>query len=278
MSETDGIGYDRRGSGEPLVLVHGLGGTRRIWLPVLEMLAAERDVVSVDLPGFGESAVLAGDERATAVNMGERLREWWERELGLERPHVAGNSLGAWVALEVAKTDRVASVCGLSPAGLWSRPLGPRAYNLRRLGQAFGPALDGLIRSPRSRAVLLRTTLAHPERLSPDEASALLLDWLHSPGYDDANAQMRANVFERPELVRVPTTIANGSEDRLVRAPRRDRMPPQTHQLVLEGCGHTPTWDDPELVTRVLLEASAAERSASLTRGARPDAQPSQPR
>jgi pimeloyl-ACP methyl ester carboxylesterase len=74
---------------------------------------------------------------------------------------------------------------------------------------------------------------------------------------------MRSAAFERPDEVTVPVTLAWGELDRLLRPPRPERMPPQTRYLVLEGCGHTPTWDDPVLVTRVLLEASAGPATPS---------------
>ena len=67
---------------------------------------------------------------------------------------------------------------------------------------------------------------------------------------------MRARIFQDPELVTVPTTIAWASEDCLVAPPRPERMPPGARYVVLEGLGHTPTWDDPERVAALLLEAS----------------------
>lgn len=263
------VAYDRAGSGEPLVLLHGLGGSRRIWSPVFERLAAERDVVAVDLPGFGESPPLPAGVRPAAARLGEAVGELCDR-LELSRPHLAGNSLGAWAALEMAKAGRAASICGISPAGLWRRPLGPRRRDPRRLGRWLRPLLPLLMSSGRTRAALLRTTMARPELLSRAEAKALVLDWLASPGYDQANAEMRAHVFEHPEQVTVPTTIAWGAQDRLVGAPRRERMPPQTRYLVREGWGHTPTWDDPEGVAELVLGASAQASSGSSSPGQEP--------
>ena len=102
-TEAMAIAYARSGSGDPLVLIHGLGGSRRIWEPVVDRLAAERDVIAVDLPGFGESAELAPDDGPpTPASLAATVADLCA-ELGIERPHVAGNSLGGWVALELAK-------------------------------------------------------------------------------------------------------------------------------------------------------------------------------
>jgi pimeloyl-ACP methyl ester carboxylesterase len=256
------IAYSRAGSGPALVLVHGLGGSRRIWEPVTERLAAERDVIAVDLPGFGDSDVLPDGIAPTPANLAEALGDLCSK-LELENFHLAGNSLGAWVALELAKSGRAASVCAISPAGLWRAALGPRRFNSHALAHRLGPLFSGLLASPGMQARFLRTTIGHPERLSATEGRALISDWLNAPGYDAANDEMRSHVFEHPELVKVPTTIARGTLDRLVSPPRRERMPPGATYIELPGVGHTPTWDDPELVARLLLDSSSAQDQAS---------------
>jgi pimeloyl-ACP methyl ester carboxylesterase len=232
-----------------------------IWAPIVDRLAAERDVIAVDLPGFGRSPALPAERPASPANLAAALGTLCA-ELGIERPHLAGNSLGGWVALELAKTGRAASVCALSPAGLWRKPLGPRERDLRRVASGLRRLLPTALASSRLRVALLRTTMAHPERLSRAEASALIGDWLSSSGYEDANREMRSRTFERPDLVRVPVTIAWGSEDRLLRAPRPERMPPGSRYVVLDGCGHTPTWDDPERIASLILEAGGGASAA----------------
>jgi pimeloyl-ACP methyl ester carboxylesterase len=249
------IAYSRSGSGEPLVLIHGLGGSRRIWAPVIDRLAAERDVIAVDMPGFGESPELPAGTAPTAANLGAAIAHACAA-LGIERPHMAGNSLGAWAALELAKVGRAASVCAISPAGLWRRPLGPRRIDSHGWALRLRPVMPLLLASRRARRAFLRTTIARPERLTRAEAKGLVTDWLAAPAYEAANHEMRSHVFEHPELVTVPTTIACGSEDHLVAPPRRERMPPGSRYLVLEGLGHTPTWDDPPRVAELLLQAS----------------------
>ncbi len=256
------IEHTRAGHGEPLVLIHGLGGSRRIWGPVIDRLAAERDVIAVDLPGFGESSALPSGVTPTPVNLGVAVAEHCAG-LGIERPHVAGNSLGGWVALELAKAGGAASVCAISPAGLWRRPLGPRRFDAHGWAARLRPLLPVLLASRRVRDALLRSTVARPERLTRSEAKGLVGDWLTAPGYEAANREMRAHVLERPELITVPTTIAWGDQDRIVGPPKPERMPPGARYVVLEGVGHTPTWDDPPRVAELLLEASAGAQVGS---------------
>src|SRR4051812_50074003 len=81
------LAYVRRGSGPPLVLVHGIGSQWQMWEPVLDRLARERDVVALDLPGFGDSPPLPGTPSVEAL---ARAVADFLGELGIERPHTAG--------------------------------------------------------------------------------------------------------------------------------------------------------------------------------------------
>lgn len=263
MAERPGwIAYERRGEGEPLVLLHGLGATRLVWKPQLEALAARREVIALDLPGFGGSAVLPDGRAPTAAALGDAVSAFLAG-LGIERPHVAGNSLGGWIALEMAKSNRAASACLLSPAGLWQSPLGPRTVNTRGLAKLGKPLVMLLARNRGARVRMLRPVVARPENVPAGDALQMIRDWIEAPGYAASNEEMRRHVFADPERVRVPVTIAWGEHDRLVAPPRRHRRPPGTRFVVLAGCGHTPNWDDPELVARVLLEASGAGTGAT---------------
>ena len=252
--------FQRTGSGPPLVLLHGLGGVHAIWTPVLPLLERERGVIAPDLPGFGRSDPLANGAAPTAAALAGAVGELLD-ELGIERAHVAGNSLGGWVALELAKLGRADSVTALSPAGLWRRPLGPRPGVQRRaVGRALGPLLRPLMRSERVRRRVLASSVAHPERVPPDAAAEIVMSYLASPGYDAANREMRASVFEPDGLPDVPVTIAWADRDQLVGRPKR--LPPGARYVELRGCGHVPTWDDPEQVARVLLDGSAVLASS----------------
>lgn len=250
------LAHERHGEGEPLLLVHGLGATRGIWDPVVERIAAEREAIAVDLPGFGRSEPLPPGIAPSPANLAGELERFCN-ELGLERPHVAGNSLGGWVGLELGRNGRAASVTALSPAGLWRRPLGPRRNEPRRWARRLRPAVGLALRTRRGREAMLRSFAARPQRVPARQGRELVLAWVDSPGYDDANREMRTHVFDPTGYPEIPVTLAWGSRDRLVKPPRPERRPAGSRFLELDGLGHTPTWDDPELVAAVLLEGSA---------------------
>jgi pimeloyl-ACP methyl ester carboxylesterase len=256
------LAYQRAGSGPPLVLIHGLGATKRVWKPQLERLARERDVIALDMPGFGDSAELRAGTPPTPAAMAAEISGFLEG-LGIERPHVAGNSLGGWVALEMAKAGRAASACLISPAGLWQNPLGPRPADTRKLAQAIKPLVLAAARRDSTRAKMLGTVIARPQNVPQEDGIGLIRDWIDAPGYAASNEEMRRHVFEDPHLVEVPVTIAWGERDRLVAPPKPHRRPPGSRFVLLPGCGHTPNWDDPELVAGVLLEASAVAGAES---------------
>jgi pimeloyl-ACP methyl ester carboxylesterase len=249
------LNFERRGSGDPLVLIHGLGGQLGVWAPVIGRLAEQRDVIAVDLPGFGQTAPLPAGQEPTAAALAGSVAGLLD-ELGIERAHVAGNSLGGWVALELARRGRALSVTTLCPAGLWSRPLGPRAgFEIRRLGRALRWLMPVLLRIPPLRRIALAASVAHPERVPVRDAIRLVQGYLCAPGFEAANTAMRGGAFSGGEEIDVPVTFAWAELDRLV-GPPSVPVVPGARNRIMRGVGHTPTWDDPALVTEVLLEGS----------------------
>ncbi|MBK5218702.1 MAG: alpha/beta hydrolase [Thermoleophilia bacterium] len=249
------------GGGEPLLLIHGLGGSAGVWDPVLELLADERQVIVLEIPGFGAAAPLPAEIEPTAANIAATLHERC-LELGVERPHVAGNSLGGWVGLEMGRAGWAASVTALSPAGLWRGPLGERKGDTRRWGRRLRPLISLALWVPPIRRRMLATFAARPERIPLAAGRELVLGWIDASGYDGANRAMRSQIFDPSGYPDdVPVTIAWGEHDRLVGPPKPGRRPAGGRFLVLPGVGHTPMWDDPELVARTLLEGSAQHQT-----------------
>jgi pimeloyl-ACP methyl ester carboxylesterase len=249
-----GVAFDRSGSGPPLVLLHPLGGDRRVWDPVVPRLRSAREVFAVDLPGFGDSPPLEDDRPPTPAALARAVAAALAAR-GHARFHVAGDSLGGWVALELGLAGTASTVTAIGPAGLWPEPLMPRRGSARAAARVALPALPLLLRSERARAAVLSTFVAHPERVPRAAAEHLVRAYAAAPDFEAVNDAMRANRFLGLADLRVPTTLAWPDHDRLVARPRV--LPPTVRNVVLHDCGHLPTWDDPAQVAALLLEGSA---------------------
>ncbi|MEV6795981.1 alpha/beta fold hydrolase [Streptomyces sp. NPDC051320] len=256
------VAYRRTGSGAPLLLLHGIGHHRQAWDPVVHILAAERDVIAVDLPGFGESPALPRGVPYGLSSVVPVLGSMCEA-LGVDRPHVAGNSLGGLLALELGHRGLVRSVTALSPAGFWSP--GERRYAfstltaMRRGAKALPlPVIQRLSRSAGGRAALTGTIYARPGRRSPEAVVSETLALRTATGFDDTLAAGRGVLFTN-ELGEVPVTVAWGAKDRLLlrrQGIRAKHTMPGARLVRLPGCGHVPMNDDPALVARVILDTS----------------------
>ena len=260
-----GLNHRRMGDGPPLILLHSLGGSLVQWNPVIDLLAAEREVIAVDMPGFGDSPELPDHVDPSAANLATAVLDFCDSlDLG-GQPDVAGISLGAWVAIECARQGQASSVVALCPAGFW-RDL-PVATNdkvskARRAGRLLAPLLGPVMWTARGRRRALGRSFQHPERLSPGEALAVTRAYVRSPAYPRASLLMRTGRVDDLSTIRAPITIAWAEHDRLVRNKplKQGILPERVRQVVLHGCGHVPTWDDPDQVARVVLEGISAER------------------
>ena len=257
-----GLAFERFGSGQPLVLLHGLGHRRQAWGAVAGLLAPYRDVILVDLPGHGQSPPLrARGQPAVKVLLREVLGLL--DELGLARPHMGGSSLGGRLALEVAARDRAASVTALSPAGFWTRDrelayvkgVFWAMYSAGAALRPLGPAMAG---STAGRAVLYAAIVSRPSRVGPEQAAG---DMTAFVGAKPAIRAILAEAFPFTARVplEVPVTIGWGTRDLLL-PPRQALVAgtrlPGARIVPLPGCGHVPMTDDPDLVADVLLAGS----------------------
>jgi pimeloyl-ACP methyl ester carboxylesterase len=255
------LAHVRRGSGPPLVLIHGIGSQWQMWQPVLDRLSREREVVAVDLPGFGDSAPLTGRPtvEALAGAVGELLDG-----LGVRDAHTAGNSLGGGVALAMARMGEARSACVLSPAGFGNMREGRYARGLlllsRRTAQRTAAHADAVVGGPVRRTLAFGHLAARPWRIPPDEAAGALRNLARSPGFEATLDALEDHAFGGPSPS-CPVTVAWGEKDRLLiysrQSARARRLLPDARHVTLAGCGHVPTWDDPEQIARVLLDASS---------------------
>ncbi len=271
------LNHHREGSGggrPTIVLLHGVGHHWQAWRPVIGLLANEHDVIACDSPGFGRSAPLPSAMEPTITSYADAF-EWFFAELGLTRPHVAGNSMGGAIALELARRRAVASVTAFSPAGFWTGP--ERRFCQLSLGALATtpaparPALEAAARARAGRIALFSQTFGYPARLPAEEAVATLRDAWASPVLADALKAFDSYRFERGEqLQSVPVTIAWGRRDRLLpyrlQAPRARKLLPTARHLTL-GAGHVPFYDDPAACAEAIRAtvADASGRTAGVT-------------
>jgi len=245
-----GLAYERHGSGPPLVLLHGVGHRRQAWGAVLDRLTPHRDVILPDLPGHGESPPLEQGLPIVDALLGP-VRALLD-DLGVEHPHMAGNSLGGRLALESAVAGWAASATGLSPAGFWRSErevkMAKATFKVMEAAggrlQRFGPALS---RHTAGRALTYGVIVNRPSRMSAEQAVG------------DMAAFLAAHDALEVVPDGIPVTIAWGTKDRLLRPPQvlvaKARLP-QARIRPLPGSGHVPMTDDPALVADVLLQGS----------------------
>jgi pimeloyl-ACP methyl ester carboxylesterase len=261
------ISYSRRGSGTPLVLLHGIGHRWQAWEPVLDKLAEAHDVIAMDLPGFGKSPSLP-EPYSVPVAVQAAVRTF--KELGIERPHLAGNSLGGMLALELASAGHASSVTALAPAGFWGSARG-RIWALRMLSVIRA---SGRLPERTRVAVMSRKSLrmasgsllfGHPSRVPVEAMLADLEAMAAAPGFDAVARAGRDYFFSSPAPA-VPVTVAWGTRDRILwpsQARRAALLLPAAQHVSLPGCGHVPMHDEPETVARVILQTCARVSVAS---------------
>jgi pimeloyl-ACP methyl ester carboxylesterase len=248
----------RTGAGEPLVLLHGLGESHIGWRPVIEALSERYDVIAIDLPGFGRSPALPGKVSPTAVNLAAAVEHTLD-ELGVGRYHTAGYSLGARVSIQLADTDRVASLIAIAPDGLGT-PL-ERVQGFiamlagRGMAMALAPVAEPLSWFPATRSLFFAGTRSLPWQLAPADARQLLTDFAGSTGYDATNW---ASLFDMPthlHTITQPALFLQGTADPLM-APQISRyvaLIPQANLVYLPGLNHVPISDDPKTVAHHML-------------------------
>jgi pimeloyl-ACP methyl ester carboxylesterase len=262
------LAYERVGDGPPLVLLHGVGHRRQAWNAMVPLLRNRRELIMVDLPGHGESPPFEPDGREPVQAMAEAVIAFLD-EVGLDRPHVAGNSLGGALALIAGAEGRAASVTGLSPAGFWVNQRQFRyAKVIFKVMAVTGTAIQGfapqLARYRAGRALMFASVVSRPSRLSPEQAAG------DARAFTAARAAVEAILanplwFTAAVPEPVPVTIAWGTKDRMLlpsQARVAERQLPQARFLALPGCGHVPMTDDPALVAEVLLEGSSLPAAA----------------
>lgn len=259
----------RAGCGAPVVLLHALGCDSRSWKPIIPALSEHFTVIAVDVPGFGSSPPLSTQQEPTPAALAEAIAVALD-QAGIDTPHVVGNSIGGWIALEFARIRPVATLTLLAPAGMWpGRTPWYCHVSLRItrwLTQHLHRPLKGLAQYRLGRVLMLGQTHGHPMRTSVQYAVDAIDAMGSCPGFA---ATLRATRHRRYQSTPAlpaqlpPTTVAFGSRDLLLlrRSWRRtDELPIRTTERGLRGCGHLPMADDPAGVVDLITAAVGSDR------------------
>lgn len=250
-----------RGTGPPLVCIHGLGSHHGVWDPVVDRLAERRTVFAVDLPGFGRSAPLPDGTVPTPTALAHAVGDELDAR-GIERAEAVGNSLGGLVAIHLAAQDRASAVVAISPAGM-ATP-GERLYSrvvlkaVRALATTLRPLAPTLLRPAVTRTLLASWAAARPWRMPADVAIAGAYALADALSFEDAldatPVVVDQDVLDR---VRCPVAILWGTRDAVLPQRQLQRWAealPHARIGRFPRLGHTPMSDAPDAVAAAILE------------------------
>lgn len=270
--------FHQGGCGSPLVLLHGFTMSWRVWLPVLPYLSAHHQVFATTMAGHRGGPKLLADGQPGAAALADAVCRQLD-EAGLDTVHVAGNSLGGWTALELARRGRARSVVGISPAGCWQsrRDIVSLLWKFRvGLGAVGNDRLRPLLLTPVGRRAWLRRVAQHPELIPAEDMAGMVDDVLGCDLIPHLLGSSRTmQPLEPLDIAHCPVRIAWAEYDRVI-SFRRFGRPMQDkirggEFITLPKVGHVPMYDNPRLVARTILEVTRAvdESDGSGTRAGR---------
>jgi pimeloyl-ACP methyl ester carboxylesterase len=257
----------RRGAGKPLLLVHGIGGSWRSWNTLLAALAAEREVIAVDLPGHGETPKLPGEN--SIATFADALTDFLAKHdlLGID---AVGSSMGARLVLEMARRGgSLGAVVSLDPGGFWEGWEIPVFYHSvsvsAKLVRALQPVMPALMGSAVGRTALLPQFSARPWAVHAQQARDEMYTFAHTPVFDELLDQLAHGEVQQPAprgSITAPLVIGWGRHDRVcfpAQAQRALAKFPDARLHWFEHCGHFPQWDVPAEATRLILAVTSRQ-------------------
>lgn len=220
----------RKGSGEPLLFLHGAAGAAG-WLPFMESLSKEYDVIVPEHPGFG-----ASDTPEWLDNIGDLAYFYLDviDHLGLENINLVGTSIGGWIAAELAtrNSDKIKSLTLVAPAGIHVKGV--------KKGDVFLWSPEETVQNLFHNQELAK---AMPQPANEEELLVVLKNRM-------TTAKLSWNPrFHNPDLqkwlhrISVPTVIVWGNEDKLLPAaygPAYQALIPNSVLETFSECGHLP--------------------------------------
>ena len=258
------LNHIRFGNGQPLLLIHGLGGSWRSWIQVLDRLSAHREVIAIDLPGHGKTPRLKG--ATTIATLADSVTDFIQRN-GLSGIDAVGSSMGGRLVLELARRGNVlGSVVSLDPGGFWqgweSHFFFVTGYASIRVIRGLQFMMPTLTANPITRSILLAQFSARPWEISPHLALTELRSYATSPVYNELLYNLaygeEQQGAERGSLIK-PLVIGWGRQDRICfpsQSKKALQLFPDAHLYWFNKCGHFPHWDKPAETASLILRVT----------------------
>jgi pimeloyl-ACP methyl ester carboxylesterase len=257
----------RGGAGPPLVCLHGFVDTWRTWELVLPALERHHDVLAPTLPGHAGGPPLEAElSDALVADAVERAMD----DAGFQTAHIVGNSLGGYVALQLAARGRARSVVAFAPAGGWAadddllaETLASQA-TLYEQAKASAPHAQAIVASPEGRRRATRLIVTNFEHIPAELIAHQILgvaSCTGAPAMIEYALRAGYGVLDA-ERIGCPVRIVWGTADRLLPWPSaaarlRDEWLPHADWIELEGIGHCPQLDVPLEAAQLILGFTA---------------------
>jgi pimeloyl-ACP methyl ester carboxylesterase len=220
-------------------------------------------VYAIDLPGHGDAA-LHENEEMDPRSLAQAIVDYMVSELNVESMHVAGNSLGGWIALEMAAVapDNVLSVTALAPAGLWheqpKRKLPPSldARILAKISQHF---MKTAYRIPVLKAIGYKKITHLWRELSFESCRDSVIAMARSKGYMPMWHGANGRRFESVVSEKVTLSVVFGDEDLTLPeeiAQEKSVAPKHSRWIVVDNCAHVIMWNYPALTVELIKKTA----------------------
>ena len=249
------LNIQRHGDGPiKLVAIHGLGSASSAWDLVKPELSKHFEFITLDLPGHGNAFMLANREM-NPVRISEIILSEL-KAIGIEQFHLIGNSLGGWIALEMAAAfpGHIQSVTGVAPAGLWLTPKTHRNGELavsRMMARATYRFANVIADFKFMRAIGFKLVSPQWEKFSPETCAKAAIAMGSASGYYTLWDAFLGNRFDKEISEKIPVTIIFGDTDYTLPASNsqeRSLAPKHSRWVNLPQSGHAPMWDQVDAV------------------------------
>lgn len=260
MSELQIPEWHEGGSGPTLVLVHGFSVSWRIWKPVLPLLEKHYHVIAPTLPGHVGGLPLK--ERASPLSIARALAEQL-RDRGITDAHFVGQSLGGWLAFEMARMGLARSALGLCSAGAWrEQAVIEKFMRDGKSGIRLIPYLTPFLKLAVNFAPLRKKVLAgemrHGDRMEVADAREHFERFSKMTILDEFIDEKLEPMKALPPDCKVPVRVVWGACDTVLPFDKFGQPLLELLNLpsclILDDCGHNPMFDDPQGVVKAIVE------------------------